>query len=406
MTDRLGAQFPLGSDRKRGTPEGATSDEMIRHALEASDSTKRRRVIAVLYGVGLAIILVLGWLIFDRTSGPLPAVNADVTTYSHTGVLGARGIAAQGHYVWIADIGALPQGATGINHREKVVRLDATTGAATSITSPLFSLPFGVATSPGYVWVLNTGFSSHQFSILRINEATLAVTDVKLSLRLRYAFNYSQGGYVMAGGYLWISTTDGIVRVDTSTLAVSLITSPLLTGGPYGEGMVADSNYVWLSQATPTIGAHNPHALSRYLVRVSLHTGAVTKFGFGGFLQGTPVADNGHYLWIEDSVGLQQFNFRTGRATLIVLPQYVGLLDSPSGIDVVAHGNVYLAANLNQSSTEGALVRIGVTSGRIAVEYSPTLASPGGVTTTGGAIWVDDTVAGQFHLPALVRMPS
>jgi hypothetical protein len=81
-------------------------------------------------------------------------------------------------------------------------------------------------------------------------------------------------------------------------------------------------------------------------------------------------------------------------------------LDSPSGIDVVAHGNVYLAANLNQSSTEGALVRIGVTSGRIAVEYSPTLASPGGVTTTGGAIWVDDTVAGQFDLPARVRMPS
>jgi hypothetical protein len=343
-------------------------------------------------------------LIFVRTSGLQP-VNVNVTAYSHTDVLGARGIAAQGHYVWIADIGALPQSATGVNHGEKVVRLDAATGIATPITSPLFSVPFGVATSPGYVWVLNTGFSSHQFSILRINESTLAVTNVKLPLSLKYAFNYSQGGYVMAGGSLWISTTDGIVRVNTSTLAVSMITSPLLSGGPYGEGMVADSHYVWLSQSSPTIGEHNPHALSRYLVRVSIHSGAVTKFGFGGFLQGTPVADNGEYLWIEDPVGLQRFDFRTRSATLIILPQYVALLGSPSGIDVVAKGNVYLTANLNQSSFDGALVRIGVTSGRIAVESSPTFQSPGGVATNNGVIWVDNTVASQFHEPAVVRLP-
>jgi hypothetical protein len=404
MTDRLGAQFPLGSDRKRATPEGVTSDEMIRHALEASDSKKRRRVIAMLYGVGLAVAVVLGWLIFVRTS-PLKAVNADVTPYPHTGVLGARGIAAQGPYVWIADIGALPQSGTGVNHGEKVVRVDAATGASTSITSPLFSLPFGVATSPGYVWVLNQGFSTHRFSILRINEATLAVTNVKLSNRLKYAFNYSQGGYVMAGGSFWISTTDGIVRINTSTLAVSLITSPLLTGGPSGEGMVADSRYVWLSQSTATAGVHNPDALSRYLVRVSIHSGAVTKFGFGGFLQGTPVADDGDNLWIEDQVGVQRFNFKTARATLIVLPQYVGLLASPSGINVVAKGDVYLAADLNQTSSEGALIRIGVASGRITVESSPILQSPGGVATTKGVIWADDTDAGQYRFPALVRLP-
>jgi streptogramin lyase len=404
MTDRLGAQFPLGSDRNRGTPEGVTSDALIRHALEASDSKKRRRVIALLYGVGIAVAVVLGWLIFVRTS-PLAPVNADVTAYAHTGVRGARGIAAQGNYVWIADIGTLPQSGTGVNHGEKVVRLDVATGVATSVTSPLFSLPIGVATSPGYVWVLNEGFSNHQFSILRINEATLAVTNVKLSNRLKYAFNYSQGGYVVAGGFFWISTTDGIVRVNTSTLAVSLITSPLLSGGPSGEGVVADSRYVWLGQSTSTIGIHNPHALSRYLVRVSIDTGAVTKFGFGGFLQGTPVADDGDNLWIEDADGLQRFNFRTRTATLIILPQYVGLLNSPSGIDVVANGNVYLAANLNQISTEGALVRIGVASGRITVEYSPTLASPGGVATTKGAIWEDDSSAGQFYEPALVRIP-
>ncbi|HEY5009549.1 MAG TPA: hypothetical protein VIH73_00240, partial [Acidimicrobiales bacterium] len=68
MTDRLGAQFPLGSDRKRGTPEGVASDEMIRHALEASVSKKRRRVIAALYVVGVAVVVVLGWLIFVHTS--------------------------------------------------------------------------------------------------------------------------------------------------------------------------------------------------------------------------------------------------------------------------------------------------------------------------------------------------
>jgi hypothetical protein len=405
MTDRLGAQFPLGSDRNRGTSEGATNDDVVRHALEATQSPKKRLVVALLYSAGFAVALIIGWLIFVHTS-PFKLVNADVSFYSHTGLLGARGIAAQGTYVWIADVGALPQGATGVNHGEKVLRFDVATGTTTSITSPLFSLPFGVATSPHYVWVLNQGFSTHQFSILRINETTLAVTNVKLSLRLKHAFNYSQGGYVMAGGYFWISTTDGIVRINTSTLAVSLITSPLLTGGPSGEGMVADSRDVWLGQSTSTSGIHSPDALSRYLVRVSIRTGSVTKFAFGGFLQGTPVADDGDTLWIEDQVGLQRFNLRSRKATRITLPQNVALMDSPSGIDVVANGNVYLGAIVNETSSEGALVQIGVASGRIAVEVSSTLQSLGGLATTNGVIWADDTSASQFHLPALVRVRS
>ncbi len=399
MTDRLGAQFPLGSDRHRSarvSPDGVlTSDEMARHSLEASQSKKKRLVIGTLYGVGIVVALLLGWLIYARTS-PAKPLSAEVTTYSHTGVFDARGIAAQGHYVWIADVGKLPQGAAGVNHGEKVVRLDVATGVATPITSSLFSLPLGIATSPHFVWVLNQGFSTHQYSILRIDDATLAVTNVTLPPRLRYGFNYSQGGYVMAGGSLWISTTEGVVRVNTTTLAVSLITSPLLTGGPIGAGMVADARYVWLSQ--PAGAESNPAAQAQYVVRVAIATGVVTKFSVPDVLQATPVADEDGILWIVGTQGLQRFNLRTRRASAIILPENVALLDTPSGLAVVSKGYLNLVA-------EGALVRVNLKTGHVAVEFSTTLESPGGVTATNGAVWVDNTFASQSHLPVLVRVP-
>ena len=373
------------------------TDDMILHSLEMSASRTRSHTGRMILGGAIVVAIALGVLLYVDKKSP---VDTDVKAYSHTGVVGARGLAAQGKYVWIADVGVLPQGATGVNHGEKVVRVDAATGATTSITSPLFSVPFAVTTSPHVVWVLNDGFVNHRISILRINEATLAVTNVNLSTRLKYAFNYSQGGYVVAGGYFWISTTEGIVRVNTTTLAVSLITSPLLSGGPYGADMVADARYVWLSQAV------SPNFLtsSKFLVRVSINTGAVTKVIFPGYINGTPIADDGTYLWVEDAVGLQRFNLKSGRETLIVLPDDVGLSGSPSGLDAVANGNVYLAANINESNSQGAIVRVGVASGRVSIVSSPFIQSLTGVTAANGVVWADNLPGNKVQQPVLVRL--
>jgi hypothetical protein len=377
------------------------SDALILHSLEASATQPKSHAWRIILGVVIVVGAVIGWLAYEHNN----PVSTNVTAYRHTGVLDATGIAAQGKYVWIADNGALPQGDTGVNHGEKVVRLDVATGATTSITSPLFLLPFAVVTSPHYVWVLNQSFADHRTSILRINEATLAVTIVKLPILLKYAFNYSGGGYVVAGGYLWISTTAGIVRVNTSTLAISMIKSPLLTGGPSGAGMVADSHYVWLSESVQHPGEANPLSRKQYLVRVAINTEAVTKVTFRGYLPGWPIADDGTHLWVEDQVGVQRFNFKTGRETLILMPDNVGLSDSPSGIDTVANGNVYLAASMNGNMYQGAIVSVNIATGRVSIVSSPFMRSLNGVTAAKGIVWAFNSSPGEkVRQPVLVRV--
>lgn len=374
------------------------SDDMIPHSLEIAASRARRHTGRSLLVGTLVVAIALGLIAYFHTT----PVSSDVTAYSHTGVLGAGGIAAQGKYVWIADAGVLPQGPTGINHGEKVVRVDAATGAATSITSPLFSDPFAVVATGNFVWVLNQGFVSHRYSLLRLNEATLAVTKVILPTRIKYEFDYSQGGYVVAGGCLWISTTEGIVRVNTSTLAVSRITSPLLTGGPYGSDMVADAHYVWLSESLHNPGSPLPRV--PFLIRVSINTGSVTKFTFPGMLNGWPIADDGKNLWIEDTVGLQRFNLKSGRETLVTLPDGVGLPAAPSGLGVVANGSVYLAADANANTHQGEVVRVRIASGRVSIVSSPYLKLLNGVTAANGVVWADNWPAHKLREPVLVRV--
>jgi hypothetical protein len=368
---------------------------LIRHYLEISATRKRGHTRLVIVGGAIFVVFALGGLVYAHVNSANS--HFEVTAYSHTGVVGARGLAAQGKFVWIADAGVLPQGATGINHGEKVVRIDVATGTTKSIDSPLFSAPFAVVTTQHYVWVLNAGFVTHRLSLLRINEATLAVTNVNIPPRIQSGFAYSQGGYVVAGGYLWISTTEGIVRVNTSTLAVSRITSPLLTGGPFGPDMVADAHYVWLSESVLSKG-------SSFLVRVSIDTGAVTKVIFPGFIDGAPIADNGTDLWVADSVGLQRFNLTTGRGTLISLPDGVGLSLSPSGLDAVANGSVYLAATVNGNNSQGVIVRVDNASGRVTVASSPFMQLLTGVTAANGTVWADNWPEGKVHQPVLVRV--
>jgi streptogramin lyase len=352
----------------------------------------------------VVVVIAIGLFVhFHRSSaGP----SADVTAYSHTGVIAPSGLAAQGQYVWIADNGEFPQRATGVNHGEKVVRVDVATGAATPITSPLFSVPYGVVTTHHFVWVLNEGYVTRRLSISRINEATLAVTRVTIPARIDSVFGHdTQGPFVLAGGSLWISTGLGIIRVDTKTLAVSTITSPLLTGGPYGSDVVADAHYLWLSESVLDTGPTVVSTAPRYLVRVSMNTGTVSKIRFKGFNGGSPIADDGTNLWIEDSAGIDRFNFATGRDTLFVLPDSVFL--TSVGLGVVANGSVYLAATEGNDGDQGALVRIRIASGQLTIVSSPFLHFLQGVTTANGDVWViNNTQAGPdpVHEPALVRL--
>jgi hypothetical protein len=378
------------------------NDDVVLHALEALETKSRRDTRWwILRGVIVVVVIALGWLGYSLTeSAGVTTTPADVTAYSHTGVLGAQGLAAQGKYVWIADFGVLPQGSLGVNLGEKVVRVDIATGTATPITSPLISLPIALVTTPHYVWVLNQGFVNHRFSLLRIDEANLDVTNVVFPTAIKYAFGYVGGGFVAVGGELWIPTSQGIVRVNTTTLAVSRLTSPLLSGGPLGGDILADAQYVWLDQSQLSSGD------ARFLVRVSIATGAVTKVSFPGYLDGYPIADDGTHVWTAGGlVGeLQRFTIATGREIEVTLPGSDGVSILPSGLDVVANGTLYLAASLNGNMSQGAIVRVDIASGRVTTESSPLMKSLNGLAAADGVIWADNGSDNKVPKPVLVRV--
>jgi hypothetical protein len=350
-------------------------------------------------GAALAVAGVLGSLAYAQ-GAPV------VTAYSHTGVVAARGLAAQGQYVWISDAGVLPYRITGSNHGEKIVRIDVATGATKSITSPLISVPLSIMTSRRYVWVMNGAISNGlNWSLLRINTATLAVTGVKIPASIRAKIVTNGAPTVLAGGYVWISGEQGIIRVNTTTLAVSTITSPVLSGVPLGPDMVADARYVWLSASTNSTGSTVGTGLN-FLVRVSMDTGVVTKVRFPGVKAGMPIAYDGTNLWVEDEKGLERINLTTGRDTRIILPHDVHVLLSPSGLDAVENGSVYFAASRGHSNSQECLVRVGIVSGRSTIVSSPFMQSLEGVAAAHGTVWaVNFTVPGtKVRQPVLVRV--
>jgi hypothetical protein len=377
------------------------NDDVVLHSLEVLEARARRRGRWIIRGAIVVVVVALAWLGYSLTeSTGVTTTPVDVTAYAHTGVLGAQGLAAQGKYVWIADFGVLPSGSLGVNLGEKVVRVDDATGAATPITSPLFSLPLALVTTPHYVWVLNQNFVGHGYSLLRIDETSLAVTKVAFPTAIKYSFSYAGCGFLAAGGELWIPTSQGIVRVNTTTLAVSRLTSPLLTGGPLGGDIVADARYVWLDQSIGSSGS------TRYLVRVSIDTGAVTKVSIPGFLDGYPIADDGTHVWTAGGLvaDLQRFTIASGREVDVSLPTSDGVSILPSGLDVVANGNLYLGASLNGKTNQGAIVRVDIASGRVTTMTSPLMKSLNGLASANGSIWAVNGFVTKVPKPVLIRV--
>jgi len=310
------------------------------------------------------------------------------TGSAHSGVVTPRGITAQGKYVWISDIGNSGRGA-------KVVRLDASTGATRDASSPFISLPFDVVASRRYAWVMNNTLGKpQQWSLLRINASTLAVVRVQLPTAAPDSLGYVGDPILLAGHYVWIPCDHGIMRVNTSTLATTKITSPLIFGTPMN--VVADSRYLWMNPPG-TAGFDQ-----KFLVRVSVDTGAVTKESFPGLGFAYPIGDDGTNVWLMDKKGIQRVNVTNDRVMTIALPKEAQISIPSTGPSAVANGAIYFCADATGRPRSG-LVRIGITSGLATVVSSAQFDFPNDVTAANGIVWVVNTYGGTVHHPILVR---
>jgi streptogramin lyase len=325
-------------------------------------------------------------------SNPGPASSAPALTftpYSNTGVVTPRGLAARGKYVWVTDIGNDGAGA-------RVVRIDAATGDKRTVASKYGAFLSYVAASRRYAWVMDFRLGNETYSLLRINATNLAVRRISLSHADIAGISYSQGPILLAGDFVWIPGARGILRVNTTTLKVSTITSPLIFGSL--QGGAVDAHYLWLNG--PSGNGH----LQTFFVRVSLATGDVTKVNFPGVKGGYPIGDDGTNLWVMDTKGIQRINPTTGEVATVVVPKEAEITlpqDMPSA---VADGGIYFCAGLAHHSV---VVRITITSGLATVLSSPLLYQSRFVASANGVAWIVNTPLGfarPVKQPILVRV--
>jgi hypothetical protein len=340
---------------------------------------------------------VCGALIVGGILGTLTSARGaqTFTAYSHTGVITPRGLTAVGKYVWISDYGNTNSGKIGSD--AKVVRLDVATGVTRYAKSPFISLPSNVVASRRYAWVMNNTLGKPQeWSLLRINAATMVVSRLKIPATAPSGLGYVGDPILLAGRYVWIPCARGIIRVNTATLVTTTITSPFIFGSP--SYVVSDAHYLWMNAPTTGNGV-----FPKFLVRISVQTGVVTKVSFPGVGFGYPIGDDGTSIWLMDKQGIQRVNTATRRATTIAVPKEVQISTPSTGPSAVANGAIYFCAGATGQPHPG-LVRIGINSGLATVVSSAQFDYPDYVTAENGNVWVLNTYGGTSGHALLVRV--
>jgi streptogramin lyase len=352
----------------------------------------RRRILSVVVPIA-AILATLVMNVAPASSDPAPVFTA----FAHTRVQTARGLAAEGKYVWISDL-------SNDGHAAHIFRVDATTGAEKVITNALVTLPSQVVASRRYAWVMNEKLNSgdSRWSLLRVNAATLAVRRIEIPSAAVTGVAYLGGPIVLANGYVWIPGSRGISRVNTTTLKVSTISSPLIGAL---IGVAVDSHYLWLNA---TSVGNDSSVTQTYFVRVSLTTGMVTKVNFPGVKGGDPIGDDGTNLWVANSKGIQRINPTDGHVTTVEVPKGAQVTSTTTGPSAIANGGIYFDAGLPALNRTG-VVGVGIASGRATVLSSPLLYDPSFMASANGVVWIvnattQSSLKDQSRWPTLVRV--
>jgi hypothetical protein len=240
--------------------------------------------------------------------------------------------------------------------------------------------------------------SNNTYSLLRINTATLAVQRTRFSYAEIAGISYVQGPILLAGNYVWIPGARGILRVNTTTLKVSTITSPLIYGALLG--VAVDAHDLWLNAPT-----ENGDKLT-YFVRVSIASGVITKVNFPGVKGGYPIGDDGTNLWVMNGKGIQRIDPTTGLVTTIVIPESAQITFPQDVPSAVANGDIFFRAGLVRARHTG-VVGIAMASGQVTVFSSPLLYDPTFIASANGVAWVVNTPLGDTRSvkqPILVRV--
>lgn len=313
------------------------------------------------------LTVLLAWLTAVPISTSFAEASAEsVAAFNHLGLVDPVAVAAEGKYVWIADLGE--GGNSG-----QVVRVTASTGAHQSIKGPLVNRPSALISDGVHVWVVNgTHFSPSHAFISRIDIATNKVTLVrKLS---------SPGlpSLAIAGQYLWVSGVSypALLRINRTTLSTTKVTSDLFLGV---GGITADRHYLWVARDDG--GPLGRGSLSR----VSLTTGAVTGVNSPYFNDPISVTSNGTSVWMPASNHVVvKVDIATGKTIKVSSKSFSTSLwieSTPRDVYVLSDGG-------NPAGPGGTLTQINVATNSVRVITSKLFTSLGGLAVLGSDVWV------------------
>ena len=333
-------------------------------------------------------------LLTAQSSLGVTGPRATFVGYPNTGVQTTEGLAVHGNFAWISDF-------DDEGHGANVVRVDVRSGATRDIASKLITYPTSMVASSRYAWAMNEIPEKEIWSLLRINAATLSVKSIPLPLAGSAGIGYEDNAIILAGNSIWIPGVHGLLRVNTKSLKVTQISSPLIYGTPLS--VVADAHYLWMNASYAHVDEPSGPAPDSF-VRVSLVTGKVAKVTFPGVKGGFPVGDDGTNFWVQNASGIDRVDPATGQFVAFAVPKDVQIAFQESTPSAVAHGCIYFTVGIVSQMSTG-VVAFNLATGAATVLSSRLIYQPGFAASDDGDVWIANrTELSKKGIP--VRQPT
>lgn len=259
------------------------------------------------------------------------------------------GVAFDGTYVWVANVGS-----------DSVTRINPNTNSSVGSAIAVGDQPSGMAFDGTSMWVTNSGTDS----VSRINATTGLVTGT-------FPVGDYPQGVVYDGTNIWIANRNSstIVRVNP----VSGVVTGTVAVGSAPRGVAFDGGTLWVANAgASSVSRVNPATAT--VIGSAIPVDDAPEF----------LAFDGELIWVTNSSVGTVTRIRATSAAVVGAPISVGSVDaSPTGI--AFDGSSIWVANSN----DGTLTRVNATTGTVTGTIPA--GTPSQVVFDGTSIWVTDT---------------
>ena len=218
-----------------------------------------------------------------------PRTSGGVTVINDGSFSSPSAITSNGSDVWVANSG-------GTSSNPSVTKINATTGVVTPITNSSFQFPTGIVADGSVIWVADAvGGTSGNGSVEEINATTDAVTEINNT-----SFE-SPWAIASSGADVWVANQSGgtsgngsVSEINTTTGAVTQINDPSFNSP---SAIAADATHVWVANSAG--GSLGNGSVSQ----IDIASGAVIQINDVSFNNPNGISADGTNVWVANLNG-------------------------------------------------------------------------------------------------------